>query len=138
MKVTFEYQNDLATIIECVEFRCVNESETVEDYKKSILDYLNNMVECFVKKEFNSLLDYLDMKGFNYSDYSGTIYWHHDKCNDILKLDNKSQRIYYYSCPLEIFNKELGLPRDEKGNEFICNKNHVDILVEALNSIKDE
>lgn len=110
----------------------------IEDFKKTWLEYLNNMIENYEKKEFDSLLAYLDVKGFDYSDYSGTIYWHHDKCNDILKLDNKSKRIYYYSCPPEIFNNELGLPRDEKGNEFISNKKHVDILVAALNSVKDE
>jgi hypothetical protein len=86
---------------------------------------------------YDILSDYLEENGFHESDYSGKIYWHHEKCEDVLFLDSNGC-ISLYSLPPELSGKDFGFPKDEKGNKLIYNKNHVDILSNALKSINDK
>lgn len=81
--------------------------------------------------EFDELDEYLDSKGFRSWDYDGVIYWHHDKCEDVLKMEENGV-IYLYSLPSKISDLEICLPEDEKGNKFVSNADDVNTLAKAL------
>lgn len=83
------------------------------------------------KSNYDLLYDYLEKNGFE-SDAFGC-FWHHPKCREILEEDNGL--IYYYSCPPELYGKDLGLSIDENGDEYIKTTEDVDKLVKALNEI---
>lgn len=78
------------------------------------------------------LIEHLKKNGFYESGFKG--YWNHYKCLDILKWGNDGV-LYYFCCPDEIYGKELGLPRDLDGNEYVSDIKHIDILVNALEGV---
>jgi len=92
-----------------------------------------------MKNITNELRDYLDNFGFDESNYGSEsdpcIFYHHKKCEDILKIINGA--IVVYSLPIEIRVESLGLQKDSRGNYIITSKRDVDTLVESLSLIRN-
>ncbi|MCK5342446.1 MAG: hypothetical protein KAR20_03530 [Candidatus Heimdallarchaeota archaeon] len=89
--------------------------------------------------EYKELEDYIENKGAiadNYgSEDSPCIYFHHDKCSDLLQFDDKDGTIALYSAPEDLDSNSIGL--DEHNGYFIVkNKSDVDKLFDALEKCK--